>query len=138
MGIIGTLTCLPSPKFSLVRSYLYDIDIALYGDGFSGTGSVRFIHAVPPDPTFITIIFDNDWYVWNSNGRTLDNILTDFYVQTPPSTVKTPLPVTLGYWYNPATKRPGLFLNWYTGARTPVIIPLPSQPFGYWAPRPLP
>jgi len=129
-------TYLPSVGFSFPRSFCYQVDIAGYGDSFSGSGSVRFIHAVPPDPTFITIIFLNDWYLWNSNESQIDKVLTDFYYETPPSTVKTPLPFTLGWWLNPTSKLPGLFLNWFTGARLPLIIDLPPQPSDYWVPRP--
>jgi hypothetical protein len=130
-------TYLPSAAFTIPRSYVYDVDIALYGDTLSGTGSVRFINATPPDPTFITIEFWNDWYLWTSKSYQIGEVLKNFYYETPPSIVRHDLPFTLGYWLNPATKRSGLYLNWFTGPRLPQIISLPSQPPDYWTPRPL-
>lgn len=135
-AVLGTY--LPSAGFSFPRSYALQVDIALYGDSLSGTGSVRFIHAVSPDPTFITIEFWNDWYVWNSKTYQLNQIIRNFYYETPPSIVENPLPFTLGFWINPTTKHPGLYLNWFTGPRLPRIIDLPAASPDYWLPRPLP
>jgi len=128
---------LPIPSFTAPRSYLYDVDIALYGDTITQTGNVFLIHATPPDPTFITLEFWDLWWTWNSKSYQLSEIVKNFYYQTPPSPTLTALPFDLGYWYNPTTRRPGLFLNWYVGLRLPRIAPLPPSPSNYWLPRPL-
>jgi hypothetical protein len=138
VGTIGAGTFSPSGAFSLPRSYLYNFDIARYGDAISSAGPTWFIHAPLPDPTFAVIIADNDWFVWNSNGRTLDHILTDFYYEVPPSTVKHPLDYKLTYSLSPITHNPALVFEWFTGTPDFQSFLLPSQAFGYWLPRPLP
>jgi len=117
---------------------VYQIDIALYGDTLTRVAGRFTIHATPPDPTFATIQFDNTWYVWNSNVRSMDRIVTEFWYKAGGVGPELPLPFTLGYWLNPTTKKPGLYFNWSIGSRLPAIINLPVQPLNYWLPRPLP
>ena len=128
----------PSVAFHFPRSYVYDVDIALYGDTLTGSGGVFRIHAVPPNPAYILIEFRPDWFIWNSKMYQLGDVIQKFSVIIPPSPAETPLAFTLGYWLNPATTRPGLYINWLSGPRTPEIIALPHQPSSYWSPRPLP
>lgn len=128
----------PGAGFSFPRSFIYQVDIGLYGNTLTHAANVFTIHAPPPNPTVATIVFWPDWYQWSSNTYQLNQIVTDFYYQVPPSPTLTPLPFLLGYWLNPTTKKTGLYFNWFSGARLPVIANLPEQPFDYWLPRQLP
>jgi hypothetical protein len=134
---IGTGTFLPSAKFYTPRSYIYQLDIALYGDTITHVAGRFTIHAVPPDPTIAVIQFDSSWYLWNSNKRSLDHIVTEFWYKAGGIGPEIPLPFTLGYWVNTTTRVPGLFFNWSSGPRLERIFDLPAQPLNYWLPPPL-
>lgn len=134
---IGTGTFLPYGGFRFPRSYIYQIDIARYGDTITHSAGRFVIHAVPPDLTTLTFQFDNAWYLWNSNYRTLDHIITECFAKIGGVGAEIPVNFTLGYWNNPTGKRPGLFVNWFTGSRDGEIFNLPAQPLNYWLPRPL-
>jgi len=130
-------TYYPSAGFTAPRSYINEVDVALYGTSLQHTSSVWFIHAVPPDPTTIVVEWNPYWYAWNSKSYQLSELLLNFYYIVPPSPTETALPFTLGYWSNPTTLRTGLYLNWFTGSRLPVIAPVPPVNQPYWLPRPL-
>jgi hypothetical protein len=134
---IGTGTFIPQAKWWSPRSYLYQLDIARYGTTITQVDARFTIHAVPPDPTFAVIQFDNNWYSWNSNVRSLDYIVTEFWAKPGGVGAEVPLDFTLGFRIQPSTKRPSLFFNWFTGARLEQIFDLPAQPPGYWRPGPL-
>ncbi len=128
-------TYFPSAGFSFPRSYVYQIDFALYGTTLTHADNIYIVHAVPPTTTFIYCEFWADWYTWNSNTYQLGDIVKDFYAETPPSPTRTHIPFDFGYWRNTTTNKIGLFLNWFTGPRLEQIVNLPTQPAGYWLPR---
>jgi len=134
---IGTGTFLPGAGFSFPRSYVYELDIATYGDTITRSGARFTIHAVPPDPTIAVIQFDNDWFLWNSNVRSLDHIVTEFWAKVGGVGPEIPLPFTLGYRVRPASLLPSLFFNWFSGPRLENVYHLPQQPLNYWLSRPL-
>jgi len=134
---IGTGTFLPQAKFWVLRSYIYELDIARYGDTITHSAFRFTIHAVPPDPTFAVIQFDNSWALWNSNSRSLDRIVTEFWYKAGGVGAETPLDFTLGYRVRPTSKLPSLFFNWSSGPRDEQVFPLPPQPLNYWLPPPL-
>jgi len=133
---IGTGTFLPYGGFRFPRSYIYELDIARYGDTITHSAGRFTIHAVPPDPTVAIIQFDNDWWFWNSNYRTLDHIVTEFFALPGGVGPEVPLPFTLGWRVRPGSVRSSLFFNWYVGDRDEQIFQLPPQPPGYWLPPP--
>ncbi len=135
-AVLGTYY--PRPEFTFPRSYVYQMDIALYGTTLEDLGHIKIIHATPPVTTFLYMKFRAEWYDWNSSIFRIDTLVQEFYAQTPPSPTQTPIPFDFGYWINTTTKKPGLFLNWFTGTRLPIIVNLPSQPSDYWVPRILP
>lgn len=134
---IGTGTFIPAAKFRFPRSYIYQIDIARYGDTITQIANRFEIHAPAPDLTVAVIIIDPAWFLWNSNYRTLDYVVTDFFALVNGVPPQVPLNYTLGWWENPVTHVPGLFFNWYSGFRDPQIFTLPRQPLNYWLPYPL-
>lgn len=127
---------LPSAGFTVPRSYIYQIDVALYGDTLTQSSNVLTIHAVPPDPTFAVIVINPDVYLWSSSMYQISELIDRFYYVIPPSPLETDLFFALGYWINPTTKKGGLFFNWSAGPRLPAIINLPVQPSDYWVGRP--
>lgn len=135
---IGTGIFVPNAHFAFPRSYIYQLDIARYGDTLTHLAGRFTIHAVPPDPTVAIIQFDNDWWLWNSNARTLDHVVTEFYALVGGVPPQIPLNFTLGYRIQPATGKPSLFFNWFTGPRDEQVFDLPPQPLNYWLPPPLP
>lgn len=134
---IGTGTFTPNAGFSFPRSFVYELDIASYGDAISQLAARFTIHATPPDPTFAVIQFDNDWYLWNSNVRSLDHVVTEFWYKAGGLGPEIPLPFTLGYRVRPTSLRPSLYFNWSSGPRLEFIFALPQQPLNYWLPKPL-
>jgi hypothetical protein len=134
---IGTGTFIPHAKFAVPRSYVYLIDIPSYGYTFSSTGPTWFLHAPFPDLTFATMVVDNDFWVWNSNGRTLDHILTELWYKLNGVGAEIPLDYTLGYRVNALHKLPSLYLDWAGIARLEHYFPTPPQPPSYWLPKPL-
>ena len=134
---IGTGTFAPQAKFAFPRSYIYELDIARYGNTLTQTSGRFTIHAPPPDPTFAVIQFDDNWFTWNSNARTLDHIVTEFWYKAGGVGPETPLNFTLGYRVRPTSKRPSLYFNWFSGTRDEQIFTLSTQPSNYWLPNPL-
>jgi hypothetical protein len=127
----------PTAGFAAPRSYIEQIDFALYGDRLDHGSSTWIVSTGTSDPTFIVCEWLPDWYVWNSKTFLISEIVKNFYYEVPPSIVQHPLAFDLGFWLNPTTKKPGLFLNWFTGPRLPAIVNLSPSPPSYWLPRPL-
>ena len=135
---IGTGTFLPQGQFYFVRSYVYELKIARYGDGLTRSAFRFTIHATPPDPTFAVVQFDNTWAVWNSNGRSLDHIVTEFWYKAGGVGPEIPLAYTLSYVQNPDTGHPCVQFEWFAGPPDFETFSLPAQPSNYWLPAPLP
>jgi len=134
---IGTGTFLPSAKFAFPRSYIYEIVIARYGDTITQSGMTFTIHAVPPDLTTATIVFDSLFGIWSSNKRTLDYCVKEFYYQVGGVGTQNPLPFTLSYTLSPFTQRPCLRFEWSGGSPDFQRFALVPAPADYWLPRPL-
>lgn len=135
---IGTGTYHPNAKFFFPRSFAYEFVIARYGDTITNSGFEWTIHAVPPDPTFAVIKMAESFFNWNSNGRSLDFVITDFYAKVGGTGPNVPLDFSLSWGLSPVTKNNALIFEWFTGTPDFEAFPLPSQPFGYWLPHPLP
>lgn len=134
---IGTGTFIPGPKFFFNRSYVYQFDIASYGDTVTQTGARFTIHdTLGGTPTVAIINIDNRFYGWSSNGWSLDFIVTDFFALINGNPPQIPLDFTLSYVISSINKRPALQFEWSTGSPLFVHFPLPSQPLNYWLPKP--
>jgi hypothetical protein len=135
---IGTGTFNPAPYFECPRSYIYQFSVAWYGDVITHSYNTFTIHAVPPDLTTATIIVDENWYLWNTNSRSLDHIVKEFYYQIGGVGIHYPLDYYLTYAVHPTTGRLGLFTGGSSLLADFYTFDLPGQPRGYWLPPPLP
>jgi hypothetical protein len=129
---------LPSNKFSFRRSYVYEIAIARYGDTVTHVNGRFTIHAVPPDPTVLIIQTYPNFWNWNSNGYTLDHIVTECFALAGGVGPEIPINFTLQYGQHPTKHRAVLEFLWYTGSPDFEYFPLPVQPPHWWMPPPLP
>ncbi len=135
---IGTGTFSPTAKFAFPRSYVYRLLIARHGLTLAQTGSTWLFINPPPEPTVGVLVIDPAFWAWNSNGRSLDHIVTDFYYVVPPDPTQHPLNFSLAYGSDPVKNQPALFFDWFSGAPDFQTFTLPAQPSNYWLPKPLP
>jgi len=135
---IGTGTFLPSARFAFPRSYVYEIAIARYGDTLTQAGMTFTIHAPPPDPTVLIIVFDSRLGVWTSNRLTLDFCVKECYVLAGGVPPQIPLNYSLSYGLNPLTDHPALLFEWFLGTPDFQTVKLVQQNPNYWLPKPLP
>lgn len=136
---IGTGTFYPGARFAFPRSYIYQLDIAGYGDLVTQVGNIFTIHDTVGGTATVAIIkIDNRFVPWSSNGWTLDFIVTDFYALINGNPPEVPLNFALGYAKSSLNQRPCLRFEWFTGAPLYQTFPLAGQPLNYWLPLPLP
>jgi len=60
---IGTGSFHPHGRYVFPRSYVYGVQVARYGDGLTVADNVYTIHAIPPDPTTLTFVIDNRFWL---------------------------------------------------------------------------
>jgi len=135
---IGVGTFVPSAMFAFPRSYVYQVVVNRYGDTLSHVAGRFTIYAVPPDPTFAIIQFSPTWWTWNSNARSLDHIVTEFWYKNGGVGPELPLPYKVTFKTDPVTLLPSLFFDWTPLPDDYERFPLQAQPSNYWLPMPLP
>lgn len=136
---IGTGTYDPQAKFWMPRSYVNGLYFATYAGNTVSRVAARFtVHAVPPDPTIAVMQIDNNFWLWNSNKRSLDYIVTEWWYKAGGVGPELPLDFTLSYINDPPHHATALKFEWTPLSPTFVYFPLPPQPLNYWLPPPLP
>jgi hypothetical protein len=135
---LGAGTFIPSPKYWFIRAYINHV---VY---FKNFGSVSVINgrftllAPPPNPAVFTCQFDLNWWTWNSNKRTLDNIVTESFYKPDPSSPEIPMPFVLSFNASVYASGNNLYFYPFGGSAEPTPFTLPPAPSSYWLPPPLP
>lgn len=130
---IGIGTYSPAPKYWFPRSYIYEVFNC--DAGFSLTQDVNkfALSFAPVFPSVYHWTFDLDWWLWNSNVRSIDHIITECYYVDTPSTVQTPLNFTLHWGRFAPSFRAALKFAPNGNFTNPVAAILPTYPPHYWA-----
>lgn len=130
---IGTGYYYPSAKFAIPRSYV--AKVVCHSAGFSLTQDVNKFQLsfAPVYPSVYHWTFDLYWWLWNSNVRTLDHIITESYYVNTPDPTQIPLDFGL-YWVRYAPDYlPTVRFAPNLSSVEPVFFDLPTYPPNYWA-----
>jgi len=118
------------------RSYIRGIYFATYaGNTVSRSYTSFTVLAVPPDPTFAVMVMAEDFFLWNSNKRSLDFIVEQWYYKAGGVGPNIPLDFSLSYINDPPHHATALKFEWTALPPTFVYFPLPEAPPDYWLPR---
>jgi hypothetical protein len=134
---LGTVTYNPNPKFALNRAYFGVFAFTWVADHTLISGGNPYIwQSAAFGNVRVFLRFDPTWFSWNSNNRTLDKLILDYYALLPPYT--TPISpgahaVTFGYTTTPeqftiAIEQPFLQKHAY------YALPAPSPTFWFQPP----
>jgi hypothetical protein len=132
--ILGTPTYLPQAKFWINRGY-----VQRFAFGFGANAIIvqlgnEFIITDGNNPiVHVYCKVKADWWVWSSNGYTLDFIVEDWWLQIDPSPTKLPLNYTLTHWWDAPTGKMGVLL-YLAGSTEQYEMTLPVPPPTYWWP----
>ena len=135
---IGTGTFSPAGKFAFPRSYVYALKINRYGWTIARTGFRFVLTAHPFTNTIITLQISNSWGLWNSNGRTLDHIVDEFFLLQDGFPPEVPMNYWFKYAIDSTTLKPSVIFDWSAFPDDYQTFSLPGQPLNYWLPPPFP
>lgn len=130
---IGTGSYYPSAKFAFPRSYV--AKVVCHSAGFLLTQDVNkfTLDFRPTYPSVYHWTFDLYWWLWSSNVRSLDHIITESYYVNEPDPTQIPLNFGL-YWVRyPPDNLPTVRFAPNLSSVEPVFFDLPTYPPGYWA-----
>lgn len=135
---IGTGTFIPNGQFWPFRPYVQHLIF------FKNFGSVTHVQgrftllAPPPNPAQFVVQFDNDFWIWNSNKRSLNRIVTESWYKPNPGDAEIPMPFILSWNANILAPGQNLYFYPFGLGDDPVVFDLHPAPSDYWLPPPLP
>lgn len=94
--------------------------------------------APPPNPARFVVQFDNNWWLWNSNKRTLDHVVKESWYKPTPSDPETPMDFIFSYNKNVLADGQNVYFYPFGLGGDPVVFDLPKAPLSYWLPPDLP
>jgi len=134
---IGTGSFIPGGDFAVPRPYLYTVQVGRYGDTVTHVDGRFTVHAVPPDPTTLTIQFSPVFWTWQSGVWQLSEIITECFALIGGVGAEVPINYLLTWNNNPAFGQASLYVYWFGATTDLEIVTLPPSPPDYWLNKPM-
>lgn len=127
----------PSNKFAFYRSYAYVLTTLGDSNDIEVDGNTITMFIDRPTNYGVVYVLNDFIIPWSSNRYTLDYVVYDCWWFSGFDGIHHPQAFTVNFWPRTTLGISGLTIVQPLAGTFEAIIPLPSQPAGYWTPSPI-